>query len=153
MNPYAILGACVAAALVSGYAYHAGYESAEAAMARKVSAAQARTIAVNQRARERTQEAAQAWESERNELQSQVVDLLARGVTVRVCKSASAAAVPAAARSAARADDPPRSQVDRVPDEPNVGPELVRLAGECEGYRRQLTELQDWIASTYIAPK
>lgn len=141
-------------AIAAGYAYHrvelrharvAGYEAAEADMAARVTKANAATAALEQRQREQSQKASQAWESERNELQGQVVNLLARGVTVRVCKpAASGGQLPGDGYSTASFDG--TAWVDDAPlrSGPDIGPALAVYGGKCEEYARQLSALQEW---------
>jgi hypothetical protein len=141
----------------TAYAYHrvelnkahrAGYAAATAEMAARVAKANAETEALEQRQRIQSQRAAQAWESKRNELQGQVDTLLARGVSVRLCKPAAARAVsvPGATRTATSADDSAGRDVGAVQAGSNIGTQLVQLGAECERYRQQLSELQSWVS-------
>jgi hypothetical protein len=123
-----------------------GYDKARGEMAAQVAQANAETAALEQRQRVQSQQAAQAWESKRNELQGQVNTLLARGVSVRVCKPvASASPLPGASPATASPDDAARGNVGAVQAGPDVGTQLVQLGAECERYRQQLKSLQDWI--------
>jgi hypothetical protein len=122
-----------------------GYDRATAEMAQRVAQANAATAALEQRQREQSQKAAQAWESKRNELQSQVDGLLARKPVVRLCKPASGTPVPGAGSAASRPDDAAGASFDTVSMGQDIGPAAVVLAAECERYRSQLGALQAWV--------
>jgi hypothetical protein len=127
-----------------------GYDRATSEMAARVLAANAETEALEQRQRIQSQQAAQAWESKRNELQGQVDDLLARPPVVRLCKPAAASPAPVsgAGPATARPDDGAGRPVDSLQAGRDVGTQLVQLGAECERYRQQLSELQAWVMST-----
>jgi hypothetical protein len=132
-------------------AYHErrGYDLATAEMSAKVSEANARTAALEQRQREQSQKAAQAWEIERNELESKVAGVLAgQRPVVRLCKPApSGGTVPGAAAATASADEPAKARVDVLLAGPDIGVPMVQYGAECERYRAQLKALQEWVAS------
>lgn len=126
-----------------------GYDRATAEMAARIAKANAATAALEQRQREQSQKAAQAWETQRNDLQSQVDRLLTvTRPAIRVCKPASAAPVPGASEPAGRIDDPAGGAIDAVPAERDIGVAMVQFGGECERYRAQLSALQAWITET-----
>lgn len=140
------------------YAYHlsalnsakrAGYQAAQAEMAKQVSAANTRTAALEQHQREQSEAAAAAWSKERDELQGQVVDLLARGVSVRLCKQSTGSRQlpekPGASAGAAEATSRP---VDGVSAGRDIGPEILRYGADCDRYRAQLSALQRWVSET-----
>lgn len=132
-----------------GRAEQAGYERATADMAQRVAKANAATAALEQRQRVQSRQAEQSWESQRNDLQSQVDRLLTvTRPAIRVCRPASAAPVPGVAAATGSFDDPAAETIDALPAGRDLGPELVQFGGECERYRRQLIELQGWISAT-----
>ena len=124
-------------------AYEHGYEAARADYAAQLAEANARQAARDAQVRKAFQAKESRWIGERSALQNQITDLAGRVQPVRLCKPiADRREVPgavAAASSAARASEPRFSD---LPDGYDAGPGLVQLAGECEGYRLRLIELQ-----------
>lgn len=150
-----LAAAALVAALLSLYSWRiskaeqAGYERATADMAARVAKANAETAGLEQRQRAQSDKAAQAWEKNRNDLQSQVDRLLTvTRPSLRVCRPASAAPVSSAASPAGSADDAARGSVDAMPSQRDIGIAMVQFGGDCERYRRQLISLQDWIKSS-----
>lgn len=125
-----------------------GYTRATAEMQARIAASNAKAAIIEQQQRWKADRAAANWESQRNALQSQLDTLLARRVSVRVCKPAATGAVtlPAATEPAGQSHDGPVQRVDAVQMGPDVGDRVVQLAGECERYRQQLIALQAWVA-------
>ena len=127
----------------------AGYRRATAEMQARILQANAATAVLEEQQRAKTNAAAAAWESTRNDLQSQVDSLLARKPVVRLCKSASSAVpVPSATTSASQPDVAPFGSEPAVSVGPDIGAAAVVLAGECERYRNQLNALQVWVRET-----
>jgi hypothetical protein len=96
------------------------------------------------------------WQEVQRDLQSRVDQLTAaRSVDLgrlRECASARAPGADPSAGGAAAAAEPDGGAGQRGHDlqaQPDLGIELVRYAGECEGYRRQVSELQSWISATH----
>lgn len=147
-----VLAAAAAAALILYAISHVinkaearGYAAATAEMAAMVATANAATMALELRQREQSNKAAVAWESKRNELQSQVNGLLARGPVVRLCRPASSAPLPGASGTPGSFDEPTGKPIDAVQAGPDIGSAAVVFGGECERYRRQLSDLQSWV--------
>ncbi len=87
----------------------------------------------------------------RNALQAQIDRLTARPVSLgRLQKCADRREPSAAGGSAttAQSDGGAGYREHDLPAQPDLGLELVRYAGTCEQYRRQLSELQAWVSET-----
>jgi len=151
-----VLAIAAGVALFAAYSWHLaregdkrGYQRAQTEMSQRISEANAATAALEQRQREQSQKAAQAWESKRNELQSQVDGLLARKPVVRLCKPAGGAPLPGASTTPAGSHDAAGASFDTVSVGQDIGPAAVVLAAECERYRQQLSALQSWVSDTF----
>lgn len=92
------------------------------------------------------------FQEERNALRDQIAELQSRREPVRLCRPApgrvEAAGVPGAATEPDAADGRGEHGLQAGPD---IGDDLVRYAGECEGYRQQVNALQDWITAQRAA--
>lgn len=84
------------------------------------------------------------WIGERSELETQIASLAARPPVVRLCKPATAdhREVPGASAATGSTGGAGQPRVDDLPTSRDIGPDLARLLGECERYRRRLIELQ-----------
>lgn len=123
-----------------------GYRRAQAEMSEAVRKAEEATRAAEARAQQITEAKDREWQTERNNLQGRITDLLARPApAIRLCKSASRGEVPS---DAGRANQPDgtagrNGQDLRVGDD--IGSAALVLAGRCERDRQQLVALQAWI--------
>lgn len=149
-----LLAGAVAALLVWIwiYALHKaeskGYQRAQAEMAARVAQANAATAALEQRQREQSQQAAQVWEKQRNELESQVARVLASPLSrpvVRLCKPSSSGELPSASPATTGLDGATQQRVDALQMGPDIGGAATVLAGECESNRLKLIAVQSWV--------
>ncbi len=141
-----VIAAGLALALISRCTHQAearGYDRARAEMAGQVARANEATAARDAAARNAYQAKESRWIGERHELQTQISDLAGRIKPVRLCPPvANRREVPGATTAAGSADRAGELGVGAVPAERDIGPDLVRIAGECESYRRRLIELK-----------
>lgn len=137
----------IAAALWFSHArFHAGYEAAQAAMAEAVRKAELATKAAEANARAITEAKDREWQTQRDQLQSRVTDLLARPApAIRMCKPSRSRDVPAVPEAAGEPDASAAAGEPAVQVGGDLRPRLVVYGGDCERVTRQLSELQAWI--------
>lgn len=127
--------------------YQAGYGAAQATMAEAVRKAEAATKAAEARAQSISEAHDREWQTERDQLQSRVTDLLARPApAMRLCKSASRSDVPAVPEATGQPDAAAGADGSDLRVGEDIGRAALVLAGKCERDRRQLSALQDWVA-------
>ena len=145
-----ILVAVVVIAIVGWFShsrYTAGYEAAQAVMAEAVRKAEAATKAAEAKARAITEAKDREWQTERDQLQSRVTDLLSRPApAIRLCKSTGRSNVPAVPDATGEHDDATGGGGSDLRMGEDIGSAALVLAGKCERDRRQLKALQAWVA-------
>jgi hypothetical protein len=121
-----------------------GYERAMRENKAAVDKANAAQYQRDAAARAQHQAKESEWIGERSELETQIASLAARPPVVRLCKPAPAdhREVPGAVAAAGSTGGAGQPAFDALSPGRDVGPELTRLLGECERYRRRLIELQ-----------
>ena len=123
-----------------------GYDRAQAEMAEAVRKAEEATRAAEAKAQQITEARDRAWQTERNNLQGRISDLLTRPAPpIRLCKSASRSEVPSVPGPAGQPDGASISGGSAVQAGPDLRGSLVLYGGDCERTRGQLSALQAWI--------
>lgn len=124
----------------------AGYRRAQGEMAEAVRKAEEATRAAEAKAQKITEAKDREWQTERNNLQGRITDLLSRPAPpIRLCRPTGGSQVPAIPGTAR---EPDGASTERRPDV-QVGADirgpLVLYGGDCERSRAQLIALQAWI--------
>lgn len=123
-----------------------GYERAQAEMAEAVRKAEEATKAAEARAQRITEDKDREWQTERNNLQGRIADLLARPAPpIRLCKPAGRSEVPTVPIAAGEPDGAPSEFGPALQAGRDIRGSLVLYGGDCERVRAQLSQLQAWI--------
>lgn len=123
-----------------------GYKRAQAEMAEAVRKAEDAARAAEEKAQQITEAKDREWQTERNNLQGRISDLLARPApAIRLCKPAGRSEVPAVPSPAGEPDGATAERGSGVQAGADIRGPLVLYAGDCERSRAQLTALQAWI--------
>lgn len=125
-----------------------GYERAQVEMAEAVRKAEEATRAAEARSQQITEAKDREWQTERNNLQGRISDLLARPApAIRLCKPVGRGQVPAVPSSAREPDGARAERGSDVQAGEDLRGPLVLYGGDCERTRAQLTALQAWVRS------
>lgn len=123
-----------------------GYRRAQAEMAEAVRKAEEATRAAETKAQQITEAKDREWQTERDNLQGRITDLLSRpSPAVRLCKSARSSQVPAVPNPAGQPDATAAELGSAVQAGADIRGPLILYGGDCERTRAQLTALQAWI--------
>ena len=143
---------CIVLVLAAAWAWHRsavntarrqGYEQAQGEYAVQLAKANAAVAARDAQARKAFQANESRWIGERSELENQISDLAGRIRPVRLCPPVAARReLPGAAAETGSAGGAGQPGVDDLSAGRNIGPDLARLLGECESYRRRIVELK-----------
>lgn len=92
------------------------------------------------------------FQEERNALHNQIDDLLSRGEPIRMCRPARRAERAEVSETTTEPDATDGHAEHGLQAGRDLRSDLVRFAGECEGYRQQVISLQEWIQDQRAVP-
>lgn len=143
----AVIGAAFVAIRYYGHSRdQAGYRRAQAEMSEAVRAAEEATRAAEAKAQQITEAKDREWQTERNNLQGRITDLLSRPApAIRLCKPARRSEVSAVPNPAGQSDGAAAELGSTMPAGPDLRGPLILYGGDCERTRGQLSALQEWI--------
>lgn len=123
-----------------------GYKRAQAEMSEAVRKAEEATRAAEAKAQQITEAKDREWQTERNNLQSRISDLLTRPAPpIRLCKPVGGGQVPTVPGATREPDGARTERGSDVQAGADIRGPLILYGGDCERTRAQLSALQEWI--------